>query len=158
MAATNGFSRMPPLGTSELDQVNIALIAEWISEALPGRQTFAAWQSSWFGSTNGADAVATGDPDNDGRSNREEFLSGTNPLSAGSILRPLVNVDEGVVNLSFNLPANRSAQIDTSTDLTNWKLWDVPGNSALPSPAGGFSLSGSPTNAQQFFRVRIWEN
>ena len=39
MAVANGFTRMPPLGSSELDQMNIALITEWIATSLPSRQT-----------------------------------------------------------------------------------------------------------------------
>jgi hypothetical protein len=85
------------------------------------------WQVSWFGSTNATTALAKADPDGDGQSNGDEFLSGTNPLSAESVMRLNVTVRQGVVNLSFNLPADRSAQIDTSTDLINWSLWDVPG-------------------------------
>jgi uncharacterized repeat protein (TIGR03806 family) len=158
MAATNGFSRMPPLGTSELDEVNIALLAEWITHVLPARQTFAAWQRSWFDSTNSANALSIGDPDSDGQSNREEFLAGTNPLDAGSLMRPNVTVSDGVVNLRFMLPADRSVQIDTSTDLINWSLWEVPGNGAMALPAGLFSISGNATDQERFFRVRLWEN
>lgn len=32
MAASDGFTRMPPLGSNELDKVNLALVNEWISE------------------------------------------------------------------------------------------------------------------------------
>jgi uncharacterized repeat protein (TIGR03806 family) len=156
IAATNGFSRMPPLGTSELDRMNMALIAEWITQTLPMRQTFAEWQVSWFGSTNATTALAKADPDGDGQSNGDEFLSGTNPLSAESVMRLNVTVRQGVVNLSFNLPADRSAQIDTSADLINWSLWDVPGNSGLSASAGVFSISGSAAE-YQFFRLQLRE-
>ncbi len=32
MAASNGFSRMPPIGSNELDAVNIALVTNWINQ------------------------------------------------------------------------------------------------------------------------------
>ena len=35
MAVTNGFTRMPPLASSELDQTNIALLGDWIAHGLP---------------------------------------------------------------------------------------------------------------------------
>ena len=33
MAVTNGFTRMPPIATNELDQTNIALVTDWITQA-----------------------------------------------------------------------------------------------------------------------------
>lgn len=158
VAATNGFTRMPPLGTSELDQTNLALLSSWITAELPARQTFAQWQQWWFNSTNAANAQPTADPDGDGHSNREEFLAGTSPLSGGDFVRPTVSVSSSLVSVSFNLPTNRSSQIEASTNLQQWNLWNVPGNDGLPTVGGLFSLSGAFTNAQQFFRLRLWEN
>ena len=34
VAAANGFTRMPPLGSSELDQTNIALLTAWITDGI----------------------------------------------------------------------------------------------------------------------------
>ncbi len=158
LGATNGFTRMPPLGTNELDQTNLDLVSTWITQVLPGRQTFAQWQQVWFGSANAPMAQAADDPDGDGHSNGEEFLSGTSPLDGGSFVQPGVTVDGALVNLSFLLPANRSAQIEASTDLQEWSLWDVPGNSGLPAAGGVFSISGAATDTAQFFRLRLWEN
>ncbi len=35
VAVANGFTRMPPLGSSELDQTNIALLTTWITDGIP---------------------------------------------------------------------------------------------------------------------------
>ena len=158
IAATNGFSRMPPIASAELDQTNITLIADWITQALPARQSFEQWQVVWFGSTNNPNALATSDPDGDGRSNRDEYLAGTNPLDGGSFPALHASLTGASISLNFNLPTNRSPQIETSTNLQGWNLWDVSGNAGLPSPGGLISISGTLTNSQQFFRLRIREN
>ncbi|MGB8170725.1 MAG: PQQ-dependent sugar dehydrogenase [Chthoniobacteraceae bacterium] len=158
MAAANGFTRMPPLGTSELDQTNLNLVADWISNELPDRRTFVQWQQLWFGSTTAATAQTAADPDRDGHSNGEEFLAGTSPLDGGSFVQPSVTVGSESVNLSFHLPANRSAQIEASTDLQEWNLWDVPDNNGLPAAGGVFSISADFAEARQFFRLRLREN
>ena len=74
MAVANGFTRMPPLASNELDQTNIALVTEWI-HALPGRQTYADWRLATFGSGNSPAGDPAADPDGDGRDNTAEFLA-----------------------------------------------------------------------------------
>src|SRR6185369_3044194 len=44
----NGFSRMPPLATHQLDQGAISLLTRWISTELTNHQSFADWQIAWF--------------------------------------------------------------------------------------------------------------
>jgi hypothetical protein len=54
-----------------------------------GLTPFAAWQISYFGSTNDPSAAGSADPDGDGMSNTNEFLAGTNPTNSLSGLRIL---------------------------------------------------------------------
>ena len=157
VGATNGFTRMPPLATSELDAANLALLAQWITNALPARQTFAQWQTNVFqpGDTQtGADE----DHDLDRRTNREEFLTGTDPRSDTSLFRPEFALAEGAVSFQFELPTNRSFQIEVSTNLTDWNVWIAPGNDGAPVPGGERTISGEAAGDQQYFRVRLWEN
>jgi hypothetical protein len=48
---------------------------------------FSQWQIAYFGSTNNPAAAPSADPDGDGISNTNEFLSGTNPTNSASGLR-----------------------------------------------------------------------
>jgi uncharacterized repeat protein (TIGR03806 family) len=158
IAAANGFTRMPPLGSNELDQANIALLTEWINGSLPARQSYDDWRLAEFLSGTSPAGAPGEDPDGDGRSNRNEFLAGTDPLSGGSFLAPLVATGPAEVTLSFTLPPNRSGIIEHSENLGSWQPWDVPGNHGLPSPGGVTTLSGPRQAAAGFFRLRMKEN
>jgi glucose/arabinose dehydrogenase len=158
VAATNGFTRMPPLATTELDPVDIALIQEWISQALPARVDYPGWRQQQFGSAASPEGDPSANPDGDETANLAEFLAGTAPLDGASAFRPALAVGANAVTMSFDLPALRSFQVETSTDLKTWALWDVPGNDGLPMPGGHVSLSGPSLAPNQFFRVKIWEN
>ncbi|MFN0077035.1 MAG: PQQ-dependent sugar dehydrogenase [Prosthecobacter sp.] len=154
IAVTNGFTRMPPLGSNELDQGGITLMTNWINQ-LTSRQSYAQWRTAHFGNDlNGAPAV---DADGDGRSNEHEFLAGSLPLSNGGPAQPQISVQNGSASLGVSLPANRRFQIETSTNLIDWQLWDVPGNNGLPQPAGTTVFTTPASSGQRFFRVRIEE-
>jgi len=60
----NGFSRMPPLATHQLDLGASNLLTAWITIGLTN-QTFADWQIVHFGSTNAPNAAPNADPDGD---------------------------------------------------------------------------------------------
>jgi uncharacterized repeat protein (TIGR03806 family) len=158
VSAANGFTRMPPLATTELDPADIALIQEWISQALPARMDYPGWRQQQFGSSNSPEGEPLANPDGDEATNQAEFLAGTAPRDGGSAFRPAIAVGSNAVSMNFDLPALRSFQVETSTDLKTWTLWDVPGNDGLPVPGGHVSLSGQSLAPQQFFRVKIWEN
>ena len=158
IAVTNGFSRMPPLASSETDPAGIALLTAWITQSLPNRQTYADWRLAQFGSAASPDGDPAFDADGDGRSNQDEFLAGTNPKSSASYLTPQLGASGMNLTYGFSIPANRSFQIETSPDLATWSLWNVPGNSGLPQPGGPVSITAPLTGGQQFFRLRLWEN
>jgi mono/diheme cytochrome c family protein len=158
MAVTNGFTRMPPLATSELDQVNIALIADWITNSLPNRQTYADWRLAQFGSSNSPEGEGTFDADADGSTNTAEFLAGTQPRHGASFLIPQVGFSGPTASITFDVPANRSVLIETSVNLATWSLWDAPGNAGLPLPGGPLTISGPALGPKQFFRLRLLEN
>jgi uncharacterized repeat protein (TIGR03806 family) len=157
VAVTNGFTRMPPLGSNELDPSAIALLTEWIG-ALPAQQTYAQWRLANFGSDTSPEGAPAFDADADGQSNEAEFLAGTAPLDGASFFTPLIESAGAHVSLTLALPANRSAQIETSLDLLNWTAWDIPGNNALPTNGMPIQFSAPRTGDSQFFRARMWGN
>jgi hypothetical protein len=155
--AGNGVPRMPPLATNELDQTSIQLLTDWITQDLPQRQNFSQWQTANFGSPDDPNAAPTADPDGDGQDNLHEFLANTDPRNAASFLPAAAVTSIGSqLSLSFTQPANRSAVVETSTDLADWTLWDVPGNSptyvAIPQLR---ALNIPLGDDHRFFRLRL---
>lgn len=157
IAATNGFTRMPPLATFVIDETNVALVTAWIASELPARQTFAQWRAEMFGSPDSLDGAPDADPDYDGATNHAEFLAATDPQDGGSALRPQLSLDP--ITLVFPVPQNRSFHVETSPDLTTWSPWDVPGNQGLPVASDTIVtmpvLSNDPA---RFFRISLREN
>ena len=158
VAVANGFTRMPQLGSNELDQEAITLLTQWITQSLPARQTYAEWRLARFGSASSPAGAPEADPDGDRATNREEFLAGTDPLNPASFPTTTLAVGAASVTLGMNLPANRWFQVETSTNLLNWSLWDVPGNHALPAPGVPVNLTAPAPWRQQFFRFRLGEH
>lgn len=152
-----GVPRMPPLATNELDPDDIQLLTDWITQDLPQRLSFTDWQTIHFGSPGNPAADANADPDHDGRSNLLEFLAGTDPNDPKSFSpSPTLTATNGQWQLNFTQPANRSATVETSTDLAAWTLWDVPGNTpGFPSTSQMRSLSVSLDTPRRFFRLRL---
>ncbi len=158
MSATNGYTRMPPLATNETDPTDITLITNWITSSLPSRQSYADWRLATFGSSTSPASDPAADADADGRTNYAEFLAGTNPQNGGNFLTPQLLTLGNTVTVTFTVPTNRSAQIETSTDLSAWSLWDVIGNSGIPQAGGTVNLTGPTLGAKQFFRLKLQEN
>jgi hypothetical protein len=60
--------------------------------------------------------------------------------------------------VSFDLPAGRSYQIETSTDLINWTPWNVEGGSGQTAEGETFTISGPAADEVRFFRISISAN
>lgn len=149
---------MPPLGSSEFDLTNINLLTEWIQKGLPARQTYDTWRQLVFGSMDSPEGQPAHDADGDGTSNREEFLTGTDPRDGSSFPSVAHGFADGQFQLNFYAPQNRSVQVETSHNLIDWSLWNVPENHGLPQPGGAVSITGPVSEPQQFFKLRFQEN
>ena len=57
-------------------------------------------------------ADADADPDHDRMTNQEEYLAGTNPLDANSVLRVSLEPALGAYLLKFTAISNRAYQVD----------------------------------------------
>ncbi|MBK1879447.1 PQQ-dependent sugar dehydrogenase [Pelagicoccus mobilis] len=157
MAARDGFKRMPPFGSNELDEEGINLITQWIARhGVEG--LFETWQIEHFSSTQLPEAAPDADPDFDGNSNRLEFLSGTLPLDPQSVWRPNFNRDGNSLTVSFPIAPGRTFTIEKSVDLSTWTDWQVEGNPPQSSDAEA-NVQGPLTDSDEnaFFRVTIDE-
>ena len=155
IAVTNGFTRMPPLASSELDQTNIALLTQWIQSFDTNRLAFSDWQLLNFGATNSPPAGQNDDPDGDSLGNLLEYFYGTSPVVAETNYQnpTLALSPSGMATVSYQLSPNAVAQVQAATNLFNWSLWDVPGNNGLPAAGGLQSVQGPATNNTMFFRL-----
>ncbi|MES2438257.1 MAG: PQQ-dependent sugar dehydrogenase [Verrucomicrobiota bacterium] len=158
VAAANGFTRMPALGSNELDQKNIELLSEWIAQSLPARQTYPQWRQQEFGSLTSPESAPSSDADGDGRTNQEEFLAGTDPLAGSSFFKSTPGWNGNQFRLEFDAPGNRSVRAEISSNLVDWSFWDVPGNHGLPRPGGSVTLQGPATDSHHFFRLKLNDN
>ena len=158
VAATNGFTRMPQLGSHELDHQSIALLTEWIEQVLPNHQTYSEWRQLHFSSTSSPAGLPEADPDGDQRSNREEFLTATNPNDPNSYFQPVLILQAPSVTMQANVPDNRSLVIEQSTNLLHWSRWNATNNHGLPLSGGTTTFEGPDVFPRQFFRLQIREH
>jgi uncharacterized repeat protein (TIGR03806 family) len=160
VAVQNGFSRMPPLATNELDPTGIALLAEWIAD-LGERGDYATWRLATFGSSTSTQGAETADADGDGLTNLGEFISFTDPLDPASALHTSVNPSAGGASLtvSFVLPPDRAWALETSTDLATWSRWSPPGADGAPRANPSTIELSAPapdaTTPRRFFRLLL---
>jgi mono/diheme cytochrome c family protein len=160
--ATNGAGRMPPLGSVVVDTQAVSLISRWITNDLPNSPTFAAWQISYFGSTNAPDALANADPDAEGARNTLEWLTGTNPTNALEAWGIGLERSGGAVTLTYPRRANRGFELQWSTNLSNslsWQFFNVPENRPFIAATNGQTrVPDSVTpGSSKFYRARVFE-
>jgi uncharacterized repeat protein (TIGR03806 family) len=157
LAADGGYTRMPPLATAVVDPEGVQLVMDWIN-ASAGRQTYAEWRFAHFGSSSSPEGDPAFDADADGVSNYDEFLGLTLPLAGNSRAQPAVGLGSANMTVQFpNLPG-RLSWIESSTNLLNWSLWNVPGNNGQPLPSGATRSFTAPIDApMRFFRLRVQE-
>ena len=158
VAVTNGFTRMPPIGSNVIDAASVTLLTAWIDGELDDRVTYDEWRTTNFEPDNDPVGAPAADPDGDTITNQDEYLAGTDPNSSSSALRPLLSPDAGGFELRFAVPVNRSFRIDASQDLQTWTPWDVPGNQGLPVSGGIVEMVVPPADPMRFFRVELREN
>lgn len=159
MAVANGFTRMPPLASSELDLTNIALITDWINSSEPARPLYETWRAFYFanGDFNGDRSA---DPDHDGLTNYDEYLRGSQPLAGGPSWPFAVSggLDGQPFILSFTRQAFRRYNILISPDLVNWQHWDIPENTSSYTTADLLEhIDFTTAEPKYFFRFEITE-
>lgn len=139
VAATNGYSRMPPIASSELDQTNIALLSDWITQSLPTRKSSSALQLARSINT----AAVTG--------------VSASPLVTSSFIPASPGGGACQFKLGYDARPECSIQVETSINLRDWELWDTKGNNGMPQ-AGPITLVGPTSAPQRFFRLKVSDN
>jgi mono/diheme cytochrome c family protein len=157
ISVSNGYTRMPPLGSNLIDTSNTKLISDWIESLSPARpiEDFTAWRTRWFGDATSPDGAPGSDHDEDGCDNFAEFLSITNPLDPVDYYRPGIEVGDGSVRVLVPRLEDRAVFVETSPDLRAWRRWDLPGNDGLPRSANTRLLEAPISELDQFFRILI---
>ncbi len=160
--ANLGPGHMPPLATSVVNTQAVTLLAAWITNDLSSYVSFATWQSNFFGGTNLPQAALLADPDNDRAKNYLEYLTSTVPTNALSAWQIAVAESNAQVHVVIPQPANRSVEVQRTTNLFNESSWaplNVPANAPF-FPATNRTLTVSDPIAQPgatFYRVRVAE-
>jgi len=155
---TNGFTRMPPLGSNVIDSANVALLTGWINGELDARESYDDWRTSRFEPDDEPAGAPSEDPDGDGTTNMDEYLAGMDPLDGSSLLQPQITTTAGNYTLKFPIPVNRSYRIETSANLGQWMRWDIPENQGLPVSGGLVEITFPLTDPLRFFRIELQEN
>ena len=112
------------------------------------------WLLANFGTTN---VDANADPDHDGRSNREEYLAGTNPNDSNDCLRittiTWTNSTPPYVQLWWPGKTTRFYGVQQRAALDSSNSWTEFYTATSP---GVTSVGFNQTASQQFFRVRAF--
>jgi len=158
--STRGPGQMPPLASSVLDTQAIALVSRWITNDLPGYQTFTQWQINHFGSTNAPDSLAAADPDGDGANNFNEFITGTNPNGPSDVWRIGIGRSGPAIQVNWPRLLNRNVEIQWTTNLGNpaaWQFLNTPENRPFypAGPGVGAVPDTAGNGATRFYRARV---
>ncbi len=113
------------------------------------------WELQYFGHLTGTDPNA--DPDHDGMNNLAEWIAGTNPTNAASVLRltlvSATNVSGAVVNWSS--VAGKNYWLERSTNLATGFNTVVATNLAATAPTNTLSDTAILPGNTRFYRVGV---
>ena len=158
ISQSNGYSRMPPLATREIDFEGVELLSEWITSEVSPHTSYSLWRLAMFGDTTSPAGAPDHDADGDSLSNRHEYLTHTNPHDPNSVWRPVFNLSDGKAHLSFTGLPDRRIKALRSENLLDWTLWQAEGNDGVPVPAGTpMNLEAPLDGDREFFRFSIEE-
>jgi subtilisin family serine protease len=131
-------------------RLNLARIVDSDTNGLPDW-----WELQYFGHLTGTDP--NGDPDHDGASNLAEFLAGTNPTNASSVLRLVAGPASAPTRNPLRWPsvAGRYYRILSGTNLASGISAIVQTNIAATSPTNFFTNTLSSGAQSVFYRLEL---
>lgn len=121
----------------------------------PQTDTYETWAAGFFGSATHPDALRTADPDRDGLNNEREYLAGTDPKSAASVLEILeVTVQGSQVTIAWPSATNKRYRVETAAQVTG--PWLETSTVVTGSGANvQTTLSRALSDPRMFYRVRL---
>jgi hypothetical protein len=113
------------------------------------------FQRQYFFPFTQTNAAPTADPDHDGFNNTAEFIAGTNPTNALSLLK-LTSVTKAAngTTLAWQSVTNRQYQLMSRTNLVTG-TWQNVGGVQSPTGTNATFLDTSATNGAHFYRVQV---
>jgi glucose/arabinose dehydrogenase len=158
LAAANGYSRMPPLASTETDLEGVQLLSDWIASEVSPHTTYAGWRLAYFGNNSSPIGSPDHDADGDGLTNRFEYLSHTDPHDAASTWKPVFGITDGQANYQFTGLPDRRILAHRSSNMTDWEIWPLSANDGIPLPSQSGKTLQAPVEAgKRFFRLSIEE-
>ncbi len=150
---------MPPLGTFEVNAQAVSLVAHWITNDLPARQTYGQWATNYFGPDNVSWAGGPDqDTDWDGIPNYLEYMLGTSPINNFDAWRPAIARNAQGVRLRYLRKPNRGFIVEMSDapEGPDWDPVDDPTNRLFfPSGEEWVDVVLPEGADARFFRVRV---
>lgn len=117
-----------------------------------------SWQAQYFGSSTATNAIPSADPDGDGFSNADEYLAGTSPTDANSLLR--ISMFDQVASgpsflIGFPTMADRYYQVQATENLIA-PQWSGFTNAIRGTGSSVLVMDNTGTNTtHRFYRVLI---
>lgn len=107
------------------------------------------WQSRYFGANAAAWPAANADNDGDGVSNLQEFLAGTNPADAASVLKVGITTSPQGCRLVWSTVPGQVYQVQVASQLGVWSDFEAPRLAATNTDS--LAVSGALQGA--FYRI-----
>jgi hypothetical protein len=145
-SGTGAFSPGPSAGNNVL----LTVLAD-----VDGDGIWDSWETNYFGTVNTTNnpGNALQDPDGDGMSNRDEYLAGTNPTNALSLLNLVLSATNANL-LQFVAQTNVSYSVQWTTNLSSVS-WNTLTNVTVNSQVRTIQVNSAsaPSINERYFRV-----
>jgi hypothetical protein len=110
------------------------------------------WMSYYFGNDISSWPSANADPDGDGATLLQEYLAGTNPTNAASVLRMKLQSTPQGLFLNWNTVPGLIYQVQTSSNLLFWS--NLGGPRFAPGNSDSMNVGGSRAASYRVIRQR----